>query len=98
MQKSTEKNFFVLEIMAFEYGVVTYLYYQVNSCDRHSTCYQTVLRSQMWLEEMFSNWIFSRLMWSYDKSATLQSLSVFGLREHVDSRKVFWNGSFLAYK
>ena len=58
MQKNVEQMFFVLQIMAFECGAVTYLYYEVNSCDRQSTCYQTVLRSQMLLVVMFSDWKF----------------------------------------
>ena len=49
--------FFLLEIMAFECVAVTYPYYEVNSRNRELTSYQTILRSQMWLEEMFSNWI-----------------------------------------
>ena len=53
--------FFVLKIIAFEYVAVTYLHYEVNSCDRQSTCYQTVLRSQIWLEQMSSNWILFRI-------------------------------------
>ena len=49
--------FFVLEIVAFEGVGVTYLYYEVNSCDRQSRCYQTVLGSKISLAEMFSDWI-----------------------------------------
>ena len=61
MQRNIEKMFFVLEIKAFECGVVTYFYYEVNSCDWQSTCYQIVLNSQMRLGEMFFNCIFFRI-------------------------------------
>ena len=56
--KESSENFFVLEILAFEGVLATYLYYEVNSCDRQSRSYQAVLRSQILLGEMFSNWIF----------------------------------------
>ena len=47
MQKEIGKMFLVLEINAFEGVAVTYLYYDENSCDRQSTSYQTVLRSEI---------------------------------------------------
>ena len=62
MQKNMVNLFFVLEIMAFAYGVATYLYYELNSYDRESTCYQTVLRSQILIAEMFSNYIFFQII------------------------------------
>ena len=34
MQKSIQKKFFVLVIIAFVYDVLAYLSYEVNSCDR----------------------------------------------------------------
>ena len=56
-QKNMEEMFFLLEIMAFECDGVAYVYCEVNPCDRQSTFYETVLRSQIWLEDMFSNCI-----------------------------------------
>ena len=53
--------FFVFDIMAFECGAVTYLYYEVNSLDRQSKCYQTVPRSHILLEKICCNWIFFRI-------------------------------------
>ena len=58
MQKTIQQIFFDLVIIALEFVVITYLYYELNSCDRQSRCYQTVLRSQMLLGEVFPNWIF----------------------------------------
>ena len=46
IQKKIQKIFSVLEIKAFECVAVTYLYNEVNSCDRQSTSYQTLVRSQ----------------------------------------------------
>ena len=61
MQKEIGKMFLVLEINAFEGVAVTYLYYDENSCDRQSTSYQTVLRSEIWLGQMFPYWILFRI-------------------------------------
>ena len=61
MQKKVQKIFLVLKRTAFEGVGVTYLYHELNSCDRESTCYQTVLRSQILIAEMFSNYIFFQI-------------------------------------
>ena len=52
----------VLGIIAFEPIVGTYLNYEENTCERQSTCYQTILRFSIWLREMFSNWLCLGLM------------------------------------
>ena len=54
-RKETLRKVLVLNIMAFECGGVTHLYYEGNSCDRQSTCYQKDLRSQILLKEVLSN-------------------------------------------
>ena len=59
MQKKFQKMFLVCVIMAFEPFARSYLYYEENSSNRQSTCYQTVIRSHIWLREMFSNSILS---------------------------------------
>ena len=46
-EKKILEIFFVLEIMAFEALAGTYLNYDENTCDRGSTCYQTILRFQI---------------------------------------------------
>ena len=55
--------------MTFEHIAGISLNYDDNPCGRQSTCYQTVLRFQMRLQEMFSNSISVGLMENYDKSA-----------------------------
>ena len=59
MQKKFQKMFLVCVIMAFEPFARSYLYYEENSSNRQSTCYQTVIRSHIWLREMFSNSVLS---------------------------------------
>ena len=67
-KKKIAGKIFVLVIMAvimtFEPFTGTYLYYEENSCDWQSTYYQTVLRSQIWLRQMFPN---SFLSWINEK-------------------------------
>ena len=46
--------FRVYNMMLFEYIVEISLNYDENTCDRQSTCYQTVLGFHIWLKEMFS--------------------------------------------
>ena len=38
------------------------------------------------------------LLERFDKSATMDVSAVFNTREHVDSLRVFWKGSFWAFK
>ena len=47
MQKQMQKILLLFVTMAFEPVAGTYLCYQKKSCGRQSTCYQTVLRSQI---------------------------------------------------
>ena len=46
----------------FDHVAGIYLNYDGNRCDWHSTCYQTVLRFQIWIKETFSNSICLGLM------------------------------------
>ena len=61
MQKNMEKMFFILEIIAFQCAPVSYVYNEGDSWDPQSTCYQRFLKSQIWLEAMFLNWILFRI-------------------------------------
>ena len=47
MLKKIQKIFLVFQIMVFEPVPGIYLYYEKNLCDRQSTSYQKVLRSQI---------------------------------------------------
>ena len=69
MEKKFRKIFLILVIMLFEPVAGTCLYYEENSCDPQSRCYQAVLRSQIWVREDFYNsvlsWINRKLGWKY---------------------------------
>ena len=54
--------FRVFEIMVFEHDDGISFYYDNNTCDWQSMCYQTVLRFHIWLKEMFSNDIYLGFM------------------------------------
>ena len=51
--------------------------------------YQTVLRLQNSLTEMFSNSMCLRLMEIYDKRASMVTSAVFNICQHVDATRVF---------
>ena len=89
MKKKFRKMLKVFEIIAFEHVAGFSLSYDNNTGDRQSTCYQKVLRTNFWLEEMFPNSICLGLMEKCNESAAVLSRAVFLTREHVDSRKVF---------
>ena len=46
----------------------------------------------------FSNLIFLIFMEMYDNSDVVLISTVFGTREHVDCRKVFWSKAFWTFK
>ena len=96
--KKISKVFLILEIWAFESVPWIYLHYGENTCDQQSACYQTVLRFQIWLRDIFSNSISLELMESLEKSAAMQILSVSATSEQADSRRVIGKRSFRAFK
>ena len=57
-----KEKFSVFEIMAFEHVARISLSYDENACDPQSMCYQTNLRFQILLKEVFSNSICLGLM------------------------------------
>ena len=69
-----------------------------NTCDQHSTCYETVLRFQISLTERFSNSICLASMENCNKRAAMVVSAVFNTREHLDSRRVLWRRGFPAFK
>ena len=79
----------IFELMAFEDIAQNSHNYCKNTCDRHWTCQQTVLRFQIWLKQIFSKSICLFLMGNYNKSPDVQISTVFGTREHVYSGRVF---------
>ena len=49
--KNIGKSFLALELMVFERVPGIYVNYDENTCDRQSTCYQTVVKFQISLKE-----------------------------------------------
>ena len=60
-----------------------------NMCDRESTCYQAILKSQIRLTEIFSNLVFLGSLESCDRNAAMVVSEVLNIREHVDCGRVF---------
>ena len=75
--------------MAFQHVSGISLNSEENTFERQSTCYQTVLRFDIWLKEMFSNSASLRLTENSDESADVFISAVFVTGEHVDSPQVF---------
>ena len=87
MHLNFKKLFSVFEVIAFDLVAGLFLIYDENTCDRQSTCYQTVLRFWISLRDMFLNSISPRLMEDY-KITAMQFSAVFRTREHVQSGRV----------
>ena len=60
-----------------------------NTCDRQSMCYETVLRLQISLTDMFPNSMYLGLMEIYDKSSAMVTSALFNTCQHVASTRVF---------
>ena len=84
--------------MAFDHVEGITMNYDENTSDRHSTCYQTVLRLQISPKEMLSNSICLCLMENQYQSGPVLISAVFVTSEGVDSPKVFTNRSFWVLK
>ena len=89
MQKKFEKLFFVVEIMAVERVGNFSSSNDENTCDLHSTCYQTFLKFQISLTQIFSNSMCVESVESSNKRAAMVVSVVFNTREHIDSRRLF---------
>ena len=89
MQSEFEKMLTVFEIIAFENVAGISLTSDKQTCERQSTCFQTVKGFHIWLKEMFCNSVSLGIMENYDESAAMLISAVFLTREDVDSPKVF---------
>ena len=75
--------------MAFKHVWGISLNYDENTCELQLMCYQTVLRFNIWLKEMFCNSTCLGLIENYDESAAMLISAVIFTSENVDSPKVF---------
>ena len=78
MEKKNKKKFLVLKIIAFEYRTKNSHNPEQDTCHWHSMCYETPLRSNISLREVYSKWGSLRMMTKYDESALLRILQEFG--------------------
>ena len=72
------KMFSVLKIIAFESGTTNSHNPEQDTCHWQSMCYETRLRFNISLREIFSKSRSPRLMKKYDESALMLVLQEFG--------------------
>ena len=78
MEQKNEKKFMVLKIIAFESGKANSHNPEQDICHWMSMCYETHLRFNISLREIFSKARSPRLMKKYDESALMPVLQEFG--------------------
>ena len=78
MQQKILKKLLVLKIIAFESGTTNSHNPEQDICHWQSMCYETHLRFNISLREIFSKSGSPRLMKKYDESALMPVLQEFG--------------------
>ena len=78
MEQKNQKILLVLKIIAFESGKANSHNPEQDICDWMSMCYETHLRFNISLREIFSKSGSPRLMKKYDESALMPVLQEFG--------------------
>ena len=78
MEQKNEKKLLVLKIIAFESGKRNSHNPEQDICHWMSMCYETNLRFNLSLREIFSKSGSPRLMKKYDESALMPVLQEFG--------------------
>ena len=78
MEQKKEEIFLVLKIIAFKSGTTNSHNPQQDTCHWHSICYETPLRFNISLKEIFYRLGSLRVMKKYDESALMQILQEFG--------------------
>ena len=78
MEQKNEKKLLVLKIIAFESGKANSHNPEQDICHWMSMCYETHLRFNISLREIFFKSGSLRVMKKYDESALIQILQVFG--------------------
>ena len=73
-----QKKFLVLKIIAFQSGSTNSLNLEKDTCHWQSMCYETSLRFNISLREIFFKSGSLRVMKKYDESALMQIVQVFG--------------------
>ena len=78
MEQKNEKKLLVLKIIAFESGKANSHNPEQDICHWMSMCYETHLRFNISVREIFSKSGSPRLMKKYDESALMPVLQEFG--------------------
>ena len=78
MEQKNQKKLLVLKIIAFESGKANSHNPEQDICHWMSMCYETHLRFNISLREIFSKSASPRLMKKYDESALMPVLKEFG--------------------
>ena len=78
MEQKNEKKLLVLKIIAFESGKANSHNPEQDICHWMSMCYETHLRFNISLRDIFSKSGSPRLMRKYDESALIPVLQEFG--------------------
>ena len=78
MEQKNEQKFLVFKIIAFESGKANSHNPEQDICHWMSMCYETHLRFNISLREIFSKSGSPRLMKKYDESALMPVLKEFG--------------------
>ena len=73
-----EKNTLAFNIISFESGTANSASSEHDTCHHQSICWQTPVRFQISIREIFSKSFPLRVVKKYDKSAAMQILQVFG--------------------
>ena len=77
MERKNPKQFSVLKIIAFESGTTSSLILDKDTCHWQSMCYETSLRFNISLREIYLQSGSITMMGKYDESALMQILQVF---------------------
>ena len=78
MEQKNQKKLLLLKIIAFESGKANSQYPEQDICHSMSMCYETHLRLNISLREIFSKSGSLRLMKKYDENALMPVLQEFG--------------------
>ena len=78
MEKKNQKKFFVVRIISFESVTTNSHNPEQDTCHWQSMCYETSLRFNISLTEIFSKSASPRLTKKYDESALFQISQEFG--------------------
>ena len=94
MEQDNLKTYLVLKRSAFESRKTNSQNPEQDNCHWQSMCYETPLRFNISLREIFSKSGSSKVMKKYDEISLMQILQEFWTLYHFDCQRVFWNGVF----